>query len=541
MFIDRVRSRWFGPAVLTVAIPILIVGCSSAPEVSQDASSASQVASSAPSASSVDPVMGKDAVTVAIGEVFQQNYSIDPYARPTSGEMMPVLNSTYERLVDMTPDGVLVPKLAESWSADASGTEWTFKLRPGVTFHDGTPFTAEDVVWSFRQMLDPANAYAVTEQFGAFLDTDSVQALDAQTVTIRATRPTVDLPNQISYMEAVMVKNGSTAEERSARENGTGPYTAPDWTQGSKKVTLRAFPGYWQEGLPKTKEIHLVEVTDSTARMVALQNGEADIVMKTDLATIPTIQGDSALQLLQSAPALFLDLEMRVTQPPFDNPNVRKALKLVLDRQSLAENVYLGTAVAGTDQPIPPTSVLAWSDTFTGQDIEQARALLAEAGYDDSNPLVVELFAGEVEPGAMRIAQAFQADAAKAGVTVNLREVPQDQYWDSVWMKKPFYLDAWGVRPPNQALPFAYGCEPTYDVTGWCNEEYEELMKQASETLDEAARNELYKAAQQLIHEDGGTISGVFKNSVDAARATCQGYAPPVPFYQVDFTQLVCS
>lgn len=483
----------------------------------------------------------RDRVTIGVGEAFSPSYNLDPYQRVTSGEMYYVLNNTYERLIDQSASGELVPVLATKWSSNDDGSEWTFNLREGVKFHDGTPLTSKDVVWSFEQMLDPANKYAATAQFGTFLDRGGVTATDANTVVFKTKKPTVDLPLQISYLEAVVVKDGSESKERETTENGTGAYQLKSYKPGSKTIDLSAFSGYWQEGKPETPAIRLQEIVDSTARTSAIQSGQVDVITNVDLASSGALKKASNLSVVAGEPSVSRTIEMQVDTPPFDNPQVRKALKLIADRDFMVKTVMLGYAEAGNDQPIPPSWSAAFSSDPTAQNISEAKRLLTEAGYGDGKPLKLELYAAEIEQGSQRLAEAYKEMAKEAGVEVTLRTAPLDSWFDVIWMKKPFFVDAWAVRQPSQALPLAYGCSPTYDATKWCNQKFEAIMKEAQSQVDEATRTETFKRAQEVLNDDGGVINLLFAKYLVAISDKCDGYEPPVPYYQTDLRNLTCS
>lgn len=482
----------------------------------------------------------KSSVTVGIADAWNLSSNLDPYERPNSGEIPYLVSSLYERLVNIDPAGKLIPMLATSWTPSVDAKEWTFKVRPGVKFHNGSPMTSADIVWSFQQMVNPANKLGITKEFEVFYAPSGVTAVDAKTVKFTLLKPMVDFPLRISYYEAVITPNKSTVESLRTKENGTGPYMLPEWKVGAKTRTLKAFTGYWKKGFPKTSEVVLQEIVDSTARTAALFTGKADLITGVDLATVGALKSNKKAKIVVSPPSISITLEMQVDQAPFNDPNVRSALKKVLDRSYLVNTVMLGYALAGSDQPIPPSSALAWSPTPTQQDIKGAIADLAKSGYSASKPLKIELFAAEIQPGALRIASAFKEAAAQAGVEVSIQQAPLDSYWDVIWMQKTFFMDSWGVRQPAVAFPFAYGCKPTYDPTHWCNPEYEKVMTQLANTTDNTKRAELFKSAGKFVNDDGGAITPLFIKSINATGAKCTGYTPPVPFYQIDFSNLRC-
>lgn len=482
----------------------------------------------------------KSTVVVGIADAWNVSANLNPYERPQSGEVPYILSSVYERLLNLSPSGQLIPMLATSWTPSADAKVWTFKLQTRVKFHDGSPMTSADVVWSFQQMINPANAVGITKQLEPLYNSSGVTAVNPSTVKFSLLHPVVDFPLQISLFEAVVIKNKTIPASLRKVENGTGPYTLPNWVAGSKTDTLKAFKGYWRTGLPKTSTVILQEVVDSTARTAALFTGKADLITGVDLATVGAIKQNPKVKILVSAPAISITLEMQVDKAPFNDPNVRSALKKVLDRKSLVSTIMLGYAEAGSDQPVPPSSTLAWSKNPTAQNISGAIADLAKSGYGPNNPLKIELYAAEIQPGALLLAAAFKQAASQAGVEVSIQQAPLDSYWDAVWMQKPFFMDSWGVRQPSVAFPFAFGCKPTYDPTHWCNQGYETVMTQLANTTGADARAALLKAAGKLVNDDGGAITPLFIKTINATSTKCSGYAPPVPFYQIDFTKLLC-
>jgi len=479
-------------------------------------------------------------VRVAESNPFIQSSSLNPYARVNSGEITWAVNNVYERLVDQDTQANPVPRLAASWTRNGSATRWVFQLRKGVHFDDGHELTAKDVVYSYKTMLNPKNGYAAVNQL-PYLTPAGVTAVGRYAVAFTTIQPVVELPLALSFLEGVIIPDGASLTYLKSHADGTGPYVLPSWQAGNKVMHLIANPTYWRKGLPKSSCVDLQEIQDATARAAAVESGQADVDAEVDLQTLGALKGSSQVRIVSSPPVISLVIWMWTDTPPFNNPKVRQALKLVVDRDAMVTIAELGYAVPGDDDPIPPTWPSAWRHTYPKQNITQAKGLLAAAGYTDSHPLAVTLYASDIQPGALTLATAYKQMAAQAGIQVTINTIPLSQYWDTIWLKQPMGLSSWGVRAPAQGLPLAYSCKTKFPETHWCNKQFDTLLSQASRTGDSTVRAALYKQAQKLLAEDGGVINILFFKNLSAVRSRCGGYASPFPFYEVDLSTVHCS
>jgi peptide/nickel transport system substrate-binding protein len=216
-------------------------------------------------------------------------------------------------------------------------------------------------------------------------------------------------------------------------------------------------------------------------------------------------------------------------------------LKAVLDRQSMVELALLGQGSPGNDNPIPPTSSQAYTSEVPTQDIERAKALLAEAGYADGLQVQLHTGATELYPGMLTMVQAYKEMAAEAGIDIEIVTSPSDSYWDEIWLKQPFATSYWSPRPAASAFATGYTCAAEYNETHWCRPEFDSLLQEASETVDEAARNDLYKEAQRILAEEGGVIVPAFTSVISALRVGCTGYEPHVDVNRLRFADLACE
>lgn len=447
-------------------------------------------------------------------------------------------NAVYNRMVNLDASFQPVPELAKSWSVSDDGLTWTFNLESGVTFHDGRPMTAKDVVFSFRRLLDPDVGSPAIGVLG-FLDPEGITAVDDHTVAFKTPTIIADLPTVLAIKYGMVVPEGSTKEELRQNGIGTGPFIQDVYSPTETRRVFQRNKNYWREGLPKAECLELSVITEDVTRLAAIKSGAADLIMQAGAANAGVLAGDPTLKLQQSAPGTYVTLSMWTDTPPFDDVRVRQALKAVIDRQLLVDTIVLGNGVPGNDNPVPPTSPLAYSKEIKPQDIEGAKKLLAEAGYPDG--LTVDLNTGEGFPGMVAFAQAYQQMAALAGITVNIILNPADSYWDVTWMKKPFFGSNWSGRPAAEGLPYTFKSDATYNEAKWNNPEFDRTLDLARAEIDPDKRDQLYMDAQRILSEDGGVIIPYFVSDVAVMRADCEGYVPHPSVPIISYENFVCK
>jgi peptide/nickel transport system substrate-binding protein len=465
------------------------------------------------------------------------NLTMDPAFVNTSDDSYQ-LNAVYNRMVSLDASFQPIPELAKSWSVSDDGLVWTFNLEENVTFHDGKPMTAKDVVFSFKRLLDPAVGSPATSVLG-FLDPAGITAVDDHTVAFKTPTVVADLPTVLAIKYGMVVPDGSTKEQLKLQENGTGPFIQDVYSPTETRRVFKRNDNYWRKGLPKAECLELSVITEDVTRLAAIKSGAADLIMQAGAANAGLLAGDPTLKLQKSAPGTYVTLSMWVDTPPFDNVKVRQALKAVIDRQLLVDTIVLGNGVAGNDTPVPPTSPDAFMADIKPQDIEGAKKLLAEAGYPDG--LTVELNTGEGFPGMVAFAQAYQQMAAQAGITVNIVNNPADSYWDVTWMKKPFFGSNWSGRPAAEGLPYTFRSDATYNEAKWKSPEFDKLLDQARSEVDPEKRRQFYKDAQKVLSDDGGVIIPYFVSDVSVMRADCDGYVPHPQVPIINYENFVCK
>ena len=425
---------------------------------------------------------------------FGSSSSLDPIAK---GRVFQITEKIMNRLVRPGLDGKPSPDLAVSWSANDDATEWTFQLRSGVKFHDGSSFGAEDVVYSLGRVLDPDSDSPARS---AVKMIDAVEAVDSRTVRISLNTPFADMPLQLMDYRLRMIPEGS-GDTIGATGIGTGPFKVETFNAQSTTVLL-ANPDYW-EGAPGLASIEIIGIPDGQARVQALLGGQIDM-LRNVTAQQSVMLADSAKYNIQQIPVgNWRGLVFRTDVAPFNDVRVRQAVRMVADRQELVDLILGGGGVVACDAPVEPNDQYR-ADLSCPQDIEGAKALLAEAGYPDG--LDIDIHVSTLEPTWPQLAEAYQQQAAKAGIRVNIIQVPTDGYWKEAWMKKDVVATRWNERPADQALHEIYLSTAKWNESYYKNPEFDQLLAAARRELDFTKRRAIYVKAQEHLYATAGTL-----------------------------------
>jgi peptide/nickel transport system substrate-binding protein len=479
-----------------------------------------------------------DTCVKLVGYEWSAHNTLDPAHINNIADSMHVY-AAYEPLIWIDSSFNLAPDLAESWSSNPDGTQWTFKLRQGVKFHDGSDFTADDVVFTYRRLIDPKTGSPAAAEL-SFLKPDGIQAIDAHTVRFTSQRPVVEMPLLLSTKFALILSSKAQPESIATHENGTGPFIVESFLPEAPRTTLKRNPNYWRQGYPKASCIEISSITDPVSRAAALRSGQADILVTADPSTLDSLRSAN-VSLAEAKGGTFFIMAMETDVPPFNDVRVRQAMKKVIDREAMVKLALLGYGDAGNDNPIPPTAPDAYTREVPKQDIEGAKALLAAAGFP--NGLKVDLYncAGECYPGTNVMVQAYKEMASAAGIEVNIVAYPSDTYWNDIWLKKPFFVSYWSRRPDVSAFPVGYRTDAKYNETHWMRKDFDALLNKAESTTDPAARTALYQQAQKTLTEEGGAIIPLFTTIVAAMRQGCSGFVPHVDNNRISFAEIHCD
>ena len=414
-------------------------------------------------------------------------------------------------MTEVAANGALVGQLAESWEASADVATWTFMLRKGVVYHNGREVTAEDVVASINHHRGEDSTSAAKPIVAPISD---IKADGKHAVVFTLNAGNADFPFILSdYHLPVMPSEGGKPDWQSGI--GAGAYKIKSFNPGVR-IDLVKHGDYWDSGRGHFDEIRMITIVDLAARTNAAITDEVDAIDRVDLKTVHLLKRRKGLSVHSIAGTQHYTFPMRTNVAPFDDNNVRMALKHAINREELVEKILQGFGVVGNDHPIGP------GQRFFAKDLEQrtydpdkAKYYLKQAGMDS---LSVDLsvadaaFAGAVDAGAL-----YAESAKAAGIALNIVREPNDGYWSNVWNSKPFCACYWGGRPvEDQMFSTAYAAGQPWNDTAWEHERFNVLLNEARAEVDDEKRRGMYAEMQQIVRDEGGAIVPMFASYVFA-------------------------
>ncbi|MEU8898905.1 ABC transporter substrate-binding protein [Nocardia sp. NPDC048505] len=432
-----------------------------------------------------------------------------------------VSKNVWDKLVAYNNDLTLRYRLAESLRPNADGSEWRIRLRPGVRFSDGSPLTARDVLWSFERMLDPAKNSSGDL---AVVDLANTRAEGDLDVLVRMKSPLADFGSVLAGWYCYIVKDGTGVIDGSRIPVGTGPFALERWSPGDRTL-LRRNEQHW-DGRPLLDEVEIIQIAETEARVNAFLSGEADVVHEISYLQARTLSDTADTTVVVPPAGLMGAFQMRVDTAPFDDPRVRQAMRLAVDRQAMVDSVYYGYAEVGND--VYGKGAPFYHDALPQRayDPRRARELLREAGKEN---LTVTLPTADGMPGMLESATLFAEQAKAAGITIKLESVPADTYFSQVSGKASLSHIGWW----NYSLDYFYGQTMTSSSpsngTGWRRPGWDATFAQARAAMDPERRRALYAELQQELWNEGGYILHSFAKRPDAAKKYVGGVRNGVP------------
>ena len=417
----------------------------------------------------------------------------------------------HANLTEVAADGQLEGELAESWDSSPDATVWTLKLREGVTFHSGKTLTADDVIASINHHRGEESQSAAKPIVAPIKE---IKADGPNRVVVTLEAGNADFPFIISdyhlpIMPAVDGKIDPTSSD------GCGAYVVDSYEPGVRAALTRN-PNYWKAGRGHFDQVEIYSVLDSAARQNGLLTGEFDVIDRVDLNTIHLLKRRQNVEVLTTTGTQHYTFAMDTRAAPFNDNNVRMALKYGIDRQELVEKILNGYGEVGNDHPIGRSN--RFFNTELAQktyDPDQAKHYLKKAGLDS---LTVDLSAADAAfTGAVDAAVLYAEKAAAAGITLNVQREPNDGYWSNVWMVKPWSAVYWGGRPTEDWMfTTAYASGAAWNDTFWENERFNKLLVDARAELNNDRRREMYWEMQDLVANQGGVLVPMFASYVMA-------------------------
>lgn len=417
-------------------------------------------------------------------------------------------------------DETLSPQLdlAEEITPSERATVWSIKLRRDVRFHDGSPLSSADVVYSLQRHKDLA-----VSSVGRSLVTamEAITATGPHEVRIHLSGPNYDFPAILCIWYFVIIKDGTT-DFRTA--NGTGPYKCQDFQPGGRTIAVRNNE-YFRPGKPYLDEIQLLGITDESARVNALLAGNVQLINSVNQRSAQRITSASSVSLFETTGGAYQDLVIRLDQAPGSNPDFVLAVKHLFNREQIARAVYRNFAIIANDQPIGPTSPFYDPDLPQRPfDLDKARFHLKRSGFaNKSLPIVVSPAAVNSE----EMAQLLQRNGQQIGINFDLLRVPADGYWSNHYMKRPIFFS--NVPPkstPDISFTTFFQSRAPWNESAWRNERFDALLLEARAETDTGKRRDMYGEMQHLIHEGSGVCISVFASYLDAHVSNLKGLRP---------------
>ncbi|CUH53991.1 ABC transporter substrate-binding protein [Shimia marina] len=423
-----------------------------------------------------------------------------------------------EPLVELTDDGGIQGKVAESFEASADATAWTFTVRKGITFSNGQEVTAADVAATIeRHSGEDTKSGAL----GLLRDIKDVR-VDGRNVIISLNTGNADLPYLMSDYHLIIQPNGGKDAPDAAI--GTGPYIMKEIDMGVRFVAEKN-PNYWGD-LGHAETIELLVINDNTARVAALQSGQVDIIDRVPPRTAGLVARAPGITVASTAGPGHYVFIAHTNTAPFDNQDLMMALKYGINRQEMVDKILFGYGTVGNDSPINASYPMYSEMEQREYDPEKAAAYFKKSGH--SGPILLRTSDNSF-PGAPDAAALFQQSLKAAGIELEIKREPNDGYWSEVWNNKPFCTSYWGGRPTqDQMFTTAYLSTADWNDTRFSNEKFDQMLLAARAELDTGKRKQMYADMGEILRNQSGLICPMFNDFVDAYNDRVGGWVEGV-------------
>jgi len=423
------------------------------------------------------------------------------------------LTHTFRAYLTMiNPDQTLGPDVASEWSATPDAKEWTFKINGNATFHSGGKVTATDVIASMNHHRGESTSAAAALLAGV---TEIVDNGD-NSVTFKLDAPNADMPWIMPDYHLPILPANADGTMNWQSGDGCGPYVLKNFEPGVRAY-LERHEGWHGEGA-YFDAVEFVIINDPNARQTALVTGDVDAVSLLENKTMGLVARDPNVEVDNVPSASAITLPMHTNVAPFNNPDVRMALKLAMNRVEIVDKIAFGAATIGNDfhhsaaMPYFPDDI-----PQREYDPDQARSLWKKAGMEGQT--VNLSTADSITTGAVDLLVLYAAHAKEAGIDIKPIREPNDGYWSDVWLKKPWMMSNWGARPtPDVMYTLTYKSGAPWNETFWENDRFNELLVMGKGELNDVKRAEIYREMGMILRDDGGAVIPYFPNYVYGRR-----------------------
>lgn len=446
--------------------------------------------------------------------------TLDPWVFSATNDYCRIIN-LYDTLYVFDDNLDVLPALVESGEANSDSTQWTFRLRDGVSFHDGSTLSADDVIYNFREWVNPNAIFY--GQVGFQVDPKQITKVDERTVRVGLKSGNARFDRDLAFLFGSIK---SRNQKKHGPPIGTGPFKYKSFTPGKQSVFDR-FPNYWHSGQPYVDQLLVnSSFTDENARANALRSGAIDVLPVMPFPLVASLKSGSTT-VLQAQSGAFQNFYMRVDAAPFNDVRVRQAMRLLVDRQQLVQAVYAGYGNVSNDVP-GRYDPLYNEGLKRERDVEQAKSLLKQAGKQN---LSVTLQTSTAITGLEQAATLFKQQALDAGVHVNIAQLDPSAYFSTDYGKLVF---AQTVYYPVPSMDFVWTA--SFASTDVVNEThffkapgYQKMLqwlREARATSDQNRAREIWNELQQQQFDEGGYINWGTNDLVDGLSTRINGLTP---------------
>ena len=446
---------------------------------------------------------------------------LDPHIVTAFSSFQLIDGTVYEGLTGLSDTLEIVPALAEDWSISEDGLTYTFTLREGVTFHDGSAMIAEDVAASLRRVQSEAIGSPLASRLAPV---KGIAAENDTTVVLTLSAPSAPLLSSLSTIAIVPAEFEEDAETLQRETNGTGPFVFAEW-QPNVAVRFKANADYWQEGLPRVDGVDFNIVPEAATRLVGLQSGQYHMLPHIDATTALQAQGQPGVELVETLELAYSLVGMNVTREPLGEPAVREAINYAIGREDLVQAALFGAGMPGG--PLSPAlenfAVPTSEFSCFAADPEKARSLLEEAGVE--TPVELELLVLPRDD-TRAIAQVIQQQLGAVGIEVSL-DIPEIGAFVQAWRNSDFDMFVSlnsGTIEPDDYFYRTFRSDGSTNVFGYVNAELDALLDQGRSETDPGARAEIYADVQRMLACDGPAAFLTYGQLYTAMREGVDGY-----------------
>ena len=418
----------------------------------------------------------------------------------------------FDCLTEVDANGNLVGELAESWDASADAKTWTFNLRKGVTFHNGKAFGADDVIESLNIHTAEGAKSAAKPIVASISD---MKKINDHQIQLSLDKGNADFPFLLSDYH-ILIYPAGMIDEAIAKGIGTGLYEVVSFDPGVRLVTKRYANHYKGDAAGHFDEVEIIAINDGSARMNALMTGQVDVVSRVDFKTEPLIKANPNTEIFERTGNQHFTFPMLSKTPPFDDNNVRMAIKHAFNRQELVDKILLGHGAVANDHPIGPANQYFHKELpQTEYDPDKAKHFLSKSGLSSID---LELSASDAAfVGAVNASQLIQNSAKGCNININVTQEPADGYWSNVWLKKSWCACFWSGRATEDWMfSTAYEAGVPWNDTQWDHARFQELLYSGRAELDTTKRRQIYYDMQEILNQEGGVVVPLYANWVDA-------------------------